>query len=141
MELSDILEILESNPNESLLNLTTSKINEINYNILSELNLEPNYLQSYLKKLNGYKYIDEINELTTGAFIKWIPIINANNFPLHFSGIICEIKISDEGVFIVCKNFMHRYFTFKMEECLIFQKLNQQELVILKILDQIQHIK
>lgn len=140
MDLTTILDILESNNNESLLNLNTKKIDEINYNILKELNLEPNYLQSYFKKLKGYKYIDEINELTNGAFIKWIPIINANDYPLHFSGIICEIKITDNGIFIVCKNFMHRFFTFKMDECLIFQKLTQQELIILKILDQIQDL-
>ena len=49
--------------------------------------------------------------------------------------IICDIIISDDGIFIVCKNFMHRHYRFKMDECLIFQKLSAQEMVILSALD------
>jgi hypothetical protein len=82
--------------------------------------------------------VDEINDLKYGAYVRWIPIIDPTNIPLHYYGIICDIKITDNGVFIVCKNFMHRHYTFKMEECLIFQKLSQQEQVILNALDHLE---
>ncbi len=121
------------------MNLTTKKILEMNYKILKELHLDKETTLAYLKKLKEYRYIDEIKDLRYGGFIKWIPIIDPTNIPLHYSGIICDIKITDDGVLIVCKNFMHRHYTFKMDECLIFQKLSQQEQIILSALDHLEN--
>jgi hypothetical protein len=129
---------LDNDDNENIMNLTTKKILEMNYKILKELHLEKKTTLEYLKKLKGYKYVDELQDLKHGRFIKWIPIIDPTNLPLHYSGIICEIKITDQGVFIICKNFMHRHYTFKMDECLIFQKLSEQEQVILSALDHLE---
>jgi len=129
---------LDNDDNENIMNLTTKKILEMNYKILKELHLEKKTTLEYLKKLKGYKYVDELQDLKHGRFIKWIPIIDPTNLPLHYSGMICEIKITDQGVFIICKNFMHRHYTFKMDECLIFQKLSPEEQVILSALD---HLK
>jgi hypothetical protein len=55
--------------------------------------------------------------------------------PLNSCGIVCDIKIADEGVFVTCKNFMHRHYNFKMDDVLIFQKLTTQEQIILRALD------
>jgi hypothetical protein len=38
-------------------------------------------------------------------------------------------------VLIVCKNYTNRHFQIKMDECLLFQKLTDQEKVILHALD------
>jgi hypothetical protein len=141
MDVNKLMYALDNDNNESIMNLTTAKIIEMNINILKELHLEKSITLNYLKKLKGYKYIDEINDLKYGAFIKWIPIIDPNYLPLHFCGIICDIKITDNGVIIIAKNFMHRHYSFKMDECLIFQKLSTQELVILSALDHLDKIK
>jgi hypothetical protein len=135
MDVNKLMYALDNESNDSIMNLTTQKILEQNLQILQELHLEKQITLNYLKKLKGYRYIDELNDLKYGGFIKWIPIIDPNYLPLHYCGIICEIKIIDDGVLIKCKNFMHRYYTFKMEECLIFQKLTTQELIILNALD------
>ena len=132
---SQLVEALDNDNNERIMSLTTKKIIEMNYNILKELHLEKSVTLNYLKRLKDYRYVDEIDDIKYGAFIRWIPITDPNNIPLHYSGIICEIKITDSGVFIVCKNFMHRHYTFKMDECLIFQKLTNQEKVIVSALD------
>lgn len=135
MDVNKLMYALDNDKNESIMNLTTQKIMEMNLNILKELHLEKSITLNYLKKLKGYKYIDEINELKYGSFIRWIPITDPNYLPLHYCGIICDIKITDTGVIIIAKNFMHRHYSFKMDECLIFQKLTSQELVILSALD------
>jgi len=135
MDVNKLMYALDNETNENILHLTTTKIVEQNLNILKELHLERDITLNYLKKLKGYKYVDELNELKYGSFIKWIPIIDPNYLPLHYCGIICEIKIIDDGVLITCKNFMHRHYTFKMDECLIFQKLSTQELIIINALD------
>jgi hypothetical protein len=136
-ELADILNNDTENY-ESLFSLSTNKILKMNYEMLLQLHLDKTTTLRYLKGLKDYRYVDEINDLKCGAYIKWIPLIDPTNIPLNFSGIICEIKIADDVVLIVCKNFMHRHYTFNMAECLIFQKLSAQEKVILMALDELE---
>ena len=141
VDVNKLLYALDNENNENIMNLTTQKILEMNLNILKELHLDKQSTLNYLKKLKEYRYIDEINDLKHGAFIKWIPITDPSYLPLHHCGMICEIKITDNGVFITCKNFMHRHYTFKMDECLIFQKLTSQEKVIMYALDHLEQHK
>ena len=141
MDVNKLLYALENDDNESIMNLTTKKIMEMNLKILKELQLDKLLTLDYLKKLKGYKYIDEINELKYGSFVRWIPISDPNYLPLHHCGIICEIKIIDDGVLITSKNFMHRHYTFKLDECLIFQKLTSQEQIIINALDHLEKTK
>ena len=129
------MKALDNEKNESLINLTTKKIKEMNLKIIKELHLPRDVTISYMKKIDGYRYIDEIDDIKYGAFIKWIPITNPDYLPLHAGGMICDIKISDNGVIIICKNFMHKHYQIKMDECLIFQKLTNQEFVLLSALD------
>ena len=135
MNIPELELALNNNNNEGIINLSTNKITKIKYEILNELNLRQNDINTLLKKLQKYKYVDELNNLTYGGFIRWIPIIDPNNIRLNYCGIICEIKITDNGILINCKNFKHRHYTFKMDECLIFQKLTDQELILLHALD------
>jgi hypothetical protein len=135
MDVNKLMNALDNETNESIINLTSKKILEMNLNIIKELHLDKSTTIDYLKKLKGYRYVDELNELKHGGFIRWIPITNPNYLPLHYCGMICDIKITDNGVLITCKNFMHRHYTFKMDECLIFQKLSSQEQVIIYALD------
>ena len=135
MDVDKLMYALDNDNNESIMNLTTQRIMEMNLNILKELHLQREITLNYQKKLKGYRYIDEINDLKHGYFIKWIPIIDPAYLPLHHCGMICDIKITDDGVLITCKNFMHRHYTFKMDECLIFQKLTTQEQLIINALD------
>jgi hypothetical protein len=141
MEIDKLMNALDNDNNESIMNLTTKKIMEMNLKILKELHLDRETTLIYLKKLKGYRYIDEINDLKYGAFIKWIPITDPNYLPLNNCGIICEINITDDGILIKCKNFMHRHYTFKMDECLIFQKLTSQEHIIINALDHLENKK
>jgi hypothetical protein len=141
VDVNKLMYALDNENNENIMNLTTQKILEMNLNILKELHLDKPITLNYLKKLKEYRYIDEINDLKHGAFIKWIPITDPSYLPLHHCGMICDIKITDNGVFITCKNFMHRHYTFKMDECLIFQKLTSQEKVIIYALDHLEQHK
>ena len=135
IDMNKLTKALDNVNNDSIMNLTTRKLMELNLKILKELMLDKETLINYLRNLKGYKYVDEIGDLKHGAFIKWIPITNPNNLQLKQCGLICDIKITDDNVIVVCKNFMHRHYTFKMDEVLIFQKLSDQEMVIISALD------
>jgi hypothetical protein len=138
MNFNKLLSALDNDNNESIIHLTTQKILEMNLNILKELHLDKKLTLDYLKKLKEYRYVDELNDLKHGSFIRWIPITNPDYLPLHHCGMICDIKIIDSGILITCKNFMHRHYTFKMDECLIFQKITSQEQVIISALDHLE---
>ncbi len=141
MDIDKLMNALDNDYNENIMNLTSKKIMTMNLDILKEIHLSKEITTNYLKKLKEYRYIDEINDLKHGSFIRWIPITNPKYLPLHNSAMICEIKITDDGILITCKNFMHRHYTFKMDECLIFQKLTSQELIIISALDHLENTK
>jgi hypothetical protein len=137
MDIDKLLKALDDDSNDSLFNLNTEKLMEMNLNILKELQLPRDETLDLLKKLKTYKYVDEMNELKYGTYLRWIPLNNPENITLTKGAIFCEIKITDDGVFIICKNlgFRSNHFRIKMDECLIFQKLTSQELVLISALD------
>ena len=139
MDVNKLIDALDNENNEKILNLTTKKIKEMNMKILMELSLPREKLLDISKKLNGYRYVDEIDELKCGTYLKWILLTDPDpdNLELNKGALFCEIKCKDDGVFIVCKNigFSSRHFQIKMDECLLFQRLTTQELVLLSALD------
>jgi len=137
MDVNKLLKALDDESNESLMNFTTHKIKEMNLNILKELQLSKKDTLDLLNKLNDYKYVDEMNELKYGSYIRWIPIEDPNNIYLTQGALFCEMKITDDGVFCICKNYGYktRYFQISMDKNLIFQKLTNQELILLSALD------
>jgi hypothetical protein len=137
MDVQKLLKALDDETNETLLNFTTDKIKEMNLNILKELHLPKKDTLEIMKKLKEYKYVDEMNELKYGTYIRWIPIEDPTNIYLTQGALFCEMKITDDGVFCVCKNygFKSKYFQLSMDKNLIFQKLTDQELVLLSALD------
>ena len=135
MDINNLLKALDDDDNSHLLNLTNQKIKTMKKEIITELDLEPSKMNDYLSKLENYRYIDGMNELKYGLFLRWIPIQDPNNIILKQGGIFCDLKVTDSGVIIVYKNFRHKHYQFKMDECLIFQKLSDQEQVLLSALD------
>jgi hypothetical protein len=137
MDVNKLLQALDDETNENLLNFTTEKMREMNLNILKELHLSKKDTLDLLGKLNEYKYVDEMNDLKYGTYIRWIPIEDPNNIYLTKGAIFCELKITDNGVSCICKNygFKTKHFQIEMDKNLIFQKLTNQELVLLSALD------
>lgn len=137
MDVQKLLKALDNENNENIINFTTKKIQEMNLKILQELHLKREETMELFKKLVQYKYVDEMDDLKYGTYIRWIPIINPNSIELKKGAIFCNLKITDEGVYLVCKNhgFQSRHFQIKLDENLIFQRLTEQELILLSALD------
>ena len=137
MDIQKLLKALDDESNETLMNFTTDKIKEMNLNVLKELQLPRKDTLELMSKLKDYKYVDEMNELKYGAYIRWIPIEDPTNIYLTQGALFCEMKITDNGVFCICKNygFKSRHFQISMDKNLIFQRLTDQELVLLSALD------
>jgi len=135
MDVEQLLKALDNEKNGKLMNMTNKKIKQLNMEVLKELQLSEKTLAEYLKKLNGYIYVEEMQDLKHGSFIRWINIKDPENIYLTDGAIISEIKIRDSGVNIVCRSFSKKYYQIEMNSCLIFQKLSGQEQVLLSALD------
>jgi hypothetical protein len=137
MDVNKLLKALDDETNETLMNFTTDKIREMNLNVLKELHLPKTETLELLKKLKDYKYVDEMNDLKYGAHIRWIPLEDPENIHLKQGAMFCEMKIKEDGVYCLCKNygFKSRHFYLSFDKQLIFQKLTDQELVLLSALD------
>jgi len=135
LDMEQLLKALDNDQNEYLLHLNTQKIKQMKYDILRELDLEPELFNEIMTKLKEYKYCDEINDFRQGSHIRWIPLKDPENVHLSTPCMFCETKIEDSGVVIICKNFARKHYHLKMDECMFFQKLANQELVMLSALD------
>jgi hypothetical protein len=137
MDVNKLLEALDDESNDNLFNFTSDKLREMNAQIIGELHLSKKDTLEILSKLKDYKYVDEMNDLKYGTYIRWIPIEDPTNIHLTKGAIFCEMKITDDGVFCVCKNYGYntRYFQIAMDKNLIFQRLTNQELILLSALD------
>jgi hypothetical protein len=137
MDLEEIIKAAENDNNSHILNLTTLSIHKMKNHILQELQLSKIEKIEIMKKIKKYRYVDQMNEIKYGGFIRWINITDPSNLFLTKGAIFCDFKINDNGVMIIYKNFYGKTYEFKMEECIIFQKLSYQEEVLLKVMDKI----
>lgn len=137
MDVQKLLKALDNENNENIINFTTQKIQEMNLKILQELHLKREETLELFKKLVQYKYVDEMDDLKYGTYIRWIPIANPHCIELKKGAIFCNIKITDEGVSLVCKNhgYKSKHFQIKLDENLVFQRLTEQEMILLSALD------
>jgi hypothetical protein len=78
--------------------------------------------------LKDYKYVDELHQLTTGAYIRWV---NLSTMKLTNGGFVVRVDIEEDGIMVVCKN-RNRFFQCWMDECVLFQKLSLQEKIVLE---------
>ena len=128
-------EIIQELDEKNLLYLTSSKIKEMKNNILQKLYLPREQLIKYHKVLHDYRYVDEIDEIKIGGYIRWFNLAKPENLKLTNGGIIIDLKNTKDDISIVCKNNMNRVFSLKLNQCIIFQKLNMQEKILIKIID------
>ena len=135
LDVNKILDALENETNASIIDLTSKKIKTQKNNMLQRLQLPREELKTLHKKLKKYRYCSDLKDLQYGYYIRWIRLTDPDNIRLTNGGIVCEVKIVNNGLHIVCKNNYNRLFQIKFDECLIFQKLTQQENVILNVLD------
>jgi hypothetical protein len=133
----EILDVaIENSKNNSIIKLNSYKIAKFKENILLELNLSETERDGFLEKLINYRMVDEIPDLELGNYIRWISIKeDVNEINLTNGGCILSIEIEETGVHIKCKNYMNKIFQIRLHENIVFQKLTNDEELLLKVLD------
>jgi hypothetical protein len=130
-----LLAALDNDNNERIMNLTNQKIQHIKNKILQQLGISGEKLKSFHNRLKQYRYVADLGDLSYGSYIRWIPLTNPDKIYLTTGGIVLDIKFLEDGVQILCKNRFNRIFQIKFDNVLIFQKLNQQENILLSVID------
>jgi hypothetical protein len=138
-ELLDIIEAVNNDNNTSIIDLTSAKIKKYKNDILQQLQFKGARLKELHKKLKEYRYCTDLKDLQEGYFIRWIPLKNIENLKLTNGGIVCNVKLVNNVLQILCKNFNNMFFQIKFDEVVLFQKLSNQENIILGILDYIEN--
>ena len=152
VNVDELLQSIESDKLLSMSKLSYDKINTIKYNVLTRIGLEDDELESTLLKLSDYRYVEELQDIHHGAFIRYIPLIvkkggnmgnnnnnnngdESNEIQIKPGGFICDIKILGSGVQLLCRNHFRRMFQLKLDEVLLCQKLTKEEEIILSVFD------
>jgi len=85
-------------------------------------------------KLREYRYVDKICDLSRGKFIRWIRV-GGSTHVLTKGGIVADIKFLENGTYILVKNSLNRFIQYKYDECITFQKLSVEELLLLNCME------
>ena len=133
MDIEKLLNALDNENNASVIQLNYEKILEDKNSILQELKLPKEQLKTLIKQLKKYRHVDNLEDISYGSYIRWISL-NKDVIKLTNGGIVCHMKTVNEDIHLVCKNNWGNLFQLNMTENIIFQKLNDQELVILSAL-------
>ena len=76
-----------------------------------------------------------MDEIQIGKYVRWFNLANQEKISLTNGGIVIDIKDGKEDILIVCKNNRNRIYTFRLNQCIVFQKLSTQEQILIKIID------
>ena len=138
MDIHSLLHALDNDNNEAVVDLSNEKIAKDKNDVLQQLHLPREELQRLHKQLKSYRLINTIEDLRFGSYIRWISLKNPEHIKLTNGGIVCDIKAINDDIHVKCKNKMNLIFQLKLSEVLLFQKLSEQESVILKALKYLQ---
>ena len=120
---------------------TSHEIKTMKNTMLQKLLFDKDEMKHYNKLLTNYRYIDEIDELKYGSYIRSFNINKNKTLKLLNGGFIIDITTKKDDIIILCKNGLNRLFSLKMNETIIFQKNTKQEEVLITILDHVRAIE
>lgn len=139
IDIDGLLKALDNDSNSNIGDLTMSKIQATKNDVLQQLRLSRDTLKNLHKKLKNYRFVDDLDDVQYGHYIRWISLKDPSNIKLTNGGIICDIRVFGEQVHIRCRNNLNRIMQIILDECLVFQKLTDQERVILDVLNYLEN--
>ncbi len=135
MDVNKLFNALENESNASIMKLNTKIIQKRKNDMLQQLRLDRTELKKFNKKLKQYRLCSELYDLQYGYYIRWIPLRDPNKVYLTNGATIVDILFENNESHILCRNFKNRFIRIKFDEIIVFQKISDQEKVILKVLD------
>ena len=131
----NLLDIVTNEESNTILHTSLHDINKRKQNLIKELHLSNKDENELLDKLKHYRYVMELPDLEIGNYIRWINLNHGENIYLTNGSFISNIMIMEDGIQIRCTNRFGKIHQLKFDEHLIFQKLTQQEHILLQLVE------
>ena len=138
MDINAILSAMNKTENNTIANLTLKKIAARRHEILSSMNLTPEKMAEFERKLPMYRVIETPYDLKHNQLIRWIPLRSLETRPyITLGGTLFRVRENpEEGVHVVTIRNVKRFvFNIKFELNVVFQRLSQEELLILRAVE------
>lgn len=131
LDIEKLLLALDNDDNKTIVDLDFTKIAQVKNDMLQKLNVHRDALKRLTSQLKQYRYVESLDELRFGSYVRWISLLDPATIKLTNGGFICDMKIKNEDVHVVCKNRFGQLFQMNLTHVMMFQKLSEQEMVIL----------
>jgi hypothetical protein len=141
LDVNAILSAMTKTENSTIANMTLKKIAERKHEILSSLNLTPEKMAEFDRKLQMYRVIEDPYELKHNQLIRWIPLRSLETRPyVTLGGCLFRIKYNEEDALhiVTIRNVKRFVFNIKFELNVVFQRLSQEELLILRAVEYVE---
>jgi len=133
----ELLRELSKDKNNYIEEKTTADIlNEMKQSIEDEFGalLSNTDVDKLLKRLVGYRTVDELDAIHIGQHTRWIQKYQ-DDVKLTNGGILLNIIFTVEGINLTIRLWNNRAIQVRFDDCLVFQKLSFGEQLILMASD------
>lgn len=129
-----IIKAIENDNNADVMLTTFTNIQQEKNDILQQLKLRGKELKEYHKKLKEYRFIDDLASIRDGCYARWINILDEKH-TLMKGAIVNSVNETDGYIYLKSANpfAKNRFMTLQFDKIVLFQKLTEQELILLKI--------
>jgi len=132
--------------NDFLLERTSDSIAAATRAALLSLYMPEELLENMCVKLRDYRLVDEHTELKRGQFLRWVCLydLEAKDPVLARGGILCEIRSACTWraqptlpcmTLVVKSTHSKAHWQINVGECLVFQRLSEQERIVIAAAD------
>jgi len=140
LDVNAILSAMNKAENNTIANTSKREIDARRHEILSSLNLTPEKLAEFERKLAMYRVIENPYDLKHCQMIRWIPLRSLEARPyVTLGGTLFKIRenLEDGTHNITIRNIKRFVFNIRFEANIVFQRLSQEELLILSVVEYI----
>tara|TARA_B110000285_G_C14939291_1_gene521198 strand:- start:39 stop:476 length:438 start_codon:yes stop_codon:yes gene_type:complete len=130
-----LLHALDNDNNSNIVKLSNSKIKSMKNNFLQQLQLSRDELKLMHMKLKEYRIVDDLSDLQVGCYLRWIPLKNPDELNLTNGAFVTDYKMYTSGIVVICRNQYNRFVQIKFDENMMFQKITDQEKIILSVIE------
>jgi hypothetical protein len=141
LDVNAILSAMTKTENSTIANMTLKKIAARRHEVLSIMNLTPEKMAEFERKLQMYRVIETPDELKHNQLIRWIPLRSLETRPyITLGGCLFRVRYNEEESLhiVTIRNVKRFVFNIKFELNAVFQRLSQEELLILHAVEYVE---
>ncbi len=141
LDVNAILSAMTKTENSLIANMTLPKIAARRQEVLATMNLTPEKFEEFERKLHMYRVIEHPDELKHNQLIRWIPLRSLETRPyVTLGGCLFRVKYNEEEALhiVTLRNVKKFVFNIKFELNAVFQRLSQEELLILRAVEYVE---